>query len=116
VGLVLGGVGVAAAVVGTIFGLNAISSWSDAKAACNQQPAQCDPQHLADGQSAHDSASSAALISTISFVASGALLIGGAYFYFTAPRSSPSPSSASITVAPSVGTRSGGIDLRGSFW
>jgi hypothetical protein len=81
-GLVIGGVGVVGVGLGTIFGLQASSKWSDAKAACTDYPFDC-------GVGARDrqsNARSAATVSTVGFIAGGALLATGLVLYFTAPK------------------------------
>lgn len=60
VGLVVGGVGVAGLVVGSIFGVNASSKWSSAKKDC--QPGACGPG--SPSQTEKSDASSAATVST----------------------------------------------------
>jgi len=81
-GLVFGGVGVVGIGLGSFFGLQASSKWSDAKGKCGDFPYGCS----AEGQDLQSSAKSAATISTVMFVAGGALLATGAVLYFTAPK------------------------------
>jgi hypothetical protein len=81
-GLVFGGVGVVGIGLGTFFGLQASSKWSDAKGKCADYPYNCG----AEGQDLQSSAKSQATISTVMFVAGGALLATGAVLYFTAPK------------------------------
>jgi hypothetical protein len=81
-GLVIGGVGVVGVGLGTIFGLQASSKWSDAKAACTDYPYGCG----ASGQDLRSNARSAATVSTVGFIAGGALLATGLVLYFTAPK------------------------------
>ena len=81
-GLVFGGVGVVGIGLGTFFGLQASSKWSDAKGKCSDYPYGCG----AEGQDLQSSARSQATISTVMFVAGGALLATGAVLYFTAPK------------------------------
>ena len=81
-GLVFGGVGVVGIGLGSFFGLQASSKWSDAKGKCADFPYGCG----AEGQDLQSSAKSAATISTVMFVAGGALLATGAVLYFTAPK------------------------------
>jgi hypothetical protein len=112
-GNVIGGVGVVGLVVGSIFGLNASSKWSEAQSDC--KPGACGP----GSQYAKDKtdADSAATISTIAFVAGGVALATGAVLFFTAPsrRAAVSQDPRSVQVMPTVGTGSGGLLVRGGF-
>jgi serine/threonine-protein kinase len=83
VGLVIGGVGVVGLGLGTYFGLTAMSKDKDADAKCT--PTLC--QEQADFDNA-DSAHKSATLSTVSFVAGGALLATGAVVFFLAPSKS----------------------------
>ncbi len=112
IGLVLGGAGVAGVVVGSIFGLVASSAWSSSQSEC-ASPTNC-PSH-AKAVTDHDSATSAGTISTIGFLAGGALLGTGAVLFFTAPSKHESSSAAHLEIAPRIGSESGGLMLRGRF-
>jgi hypothetical protein len=103
-GLVVGGVGVAGIVLGTVFGIVSKSTYDSAIKQCTVVPNDCQPSGVDKGKSAH----SQAAVSTVAFIAGGVLLGGGALFYFTAPK-------AGVTVSPSVGLASAGLDLRGSW-
>jgi hypothetical protein len=70
------GVGVVGLAVGTIFGLKASGSKSDAN---------CDPQNFCDAKPLAD-ARSAATVSTIGFVAGGAFAAGGILMLVLAPK------------------------------
>jgi hypothetical protein len=102
IGLVLGGVGVVGVAVGAVFGLQAGSKWDDAKAKCDDYPYECGP----DGVELADDAKSSATISTIGFIAGGALLAGGAALFFTA---------GSGDKAVAVGVGPGSLKIRGRF-
>lgn len=78
VGYALGGVGVAGLLVGTAFGLSALSLKGDRDERCNK--GFCDPE----GVEKDESARSAATISTVSFLAGSALALGGAVLVLTA--------------------------------
>jgi hypothetical protein len=104
-GLVVGGVGVAGVVVGGVFGILAKSTYARGLDQCqHKDPSLCNPGGVDDGKSAHTQAT----VSTIAFIAGGALLGGGALLYFTAPRSG-------VTVSPTVGMGSAGVRVGGSF-
>ena len=80
-GLVFGGVGVVGIGLGSFFGLQASSKWSDAKKKCSDYPYGCS----ADATDLRSSAHSAGTVSTVAFVAGGALLATGVVLYLTAP-------------------------------
>jgi hypothetical protein len=78
-GLVLGGVGIAGLVVGSVAGILSLSDASTVKGHCNTSTWACDSQ----GVSAASNGNALATLSDISFVA-GAVLAGvGAYFVLT---------------------------------
>lgn len=81
-GLVLGGVGVVGIGVGAFFGVQASSKWSDAKAKCGDPPYECNNE----AKDLQSSAKSAGTVSTVGFIAGGALLATGLVLYFTAPK------------------------------
>ena len=90
VGIVVGGAGVVGVAVGSIFGLMASSSWSASKSDCGS-PTTC-PRY-AQAVTEHDSAVSQGTVSTVAFVAGGAVLATGVVLFLTAPRPSRSPES-----------------------
>lgn len=104
----LGGVGV---VVGVIFGLRTSSIWTDAKTHCTGL--ECDRT----GVTLATDAKNAGTISTISFVAGGVLLAGGAVLFFTAPSGSAKSSSSGKQSEPAlgVGVGLGSMTLQGRF-
>ena len=103
-GLVVGGVGAAGVVVGSVFGILSKATYDTALNHCNGDPTQCNSEGFEGGKTAH----SQATVSTIAFIAGGALLGGGALLYFTAPRTG-------VTLAPTVGMGSAGVGVNGSF-
>jgi len=103
-GLVVGGVGAAGVVVGSIFGFVSKSTYDHAWNECGRHANGCNGQGVADGSSAH----SQAAVSTVAFVAGAALLGGGALLYFTAPK-------AGVTVSPTVGLGSAGVAVHGGW-
>jgi serine/threonine-protein kinase len=98
---VLGGVAGAGIIVGSIFGLRAISKNKDAETHC-PSGYRCDD---ADGPALADDARSAARVSNIAFGVGAAALVGGAVLFFTSPKSSQ----VAYGVSPT------GIVVRGSF-
>jgi hypothetical protein len=106
----LGGVGIA---VGAIFGLRTSSIWNDAKTHCTGL--ECDRT----GVTLATDAKNAGTVSTISFVAGGVLLAGGAVLFFTAPngsaKSSSSGSAKQSEPRLGVGVGLGSMTLQGRF-
>jgi hypothetical protein len=103
-GVVVGGVGVAGVVVGSVFGIVSKSTYNHALTECPKAPGDCIQQGVDDGKSAHTQAT----VSTVAFIAGGVLIGGGALLYFTAPK-------AGVTVSPTVGLRSAGLGVNGSW-
>lgn len=116
-GGITAGVGVAGIVVGSIFGLKASSKRDDAQAICqDSDPKLC---HASEGLDVWRDARSAGTISTISFVAGGALIATGAVLWIVAPqvrvRSGASHStSIAVRLVPELGKTSS-LQLQGVF-
>jgi hypothetical protein len=108
VGLVAGGVGVAGLIAGGVLGALALSKNSAANSGhCGGAlggPNQCDAQ----GVSLRSDAVTFGNYSTISLIAGGVLAAGGATMWLLAP-------SASVQIAPAVGTNGAGIAALGRF-
>jgi serine/threonine-protein kinase len=109
IGIVVGVGGLALVGLGAGFGLSAKSSLDDSNA---DNHCRADNKCDATGVAARDDAKSAALISTIGFIAGGAALIGGTVLYFTAPKRS---SKAAFRVVPSGGPSSAGLMLHATW-
>jgi len=105
-GIAVGAAGIVGLGVGAIFGTVASSSWSSAQKECGS-PTSC--PNYAQGASDHDAATSAATMSTIGFIAGGALIAGGLTLFFTAPWASST--ATTVGLVPGVG----GMTVRGSF-
>ena len=105
----VGGLGVAGLVVGTIFGLEAKSTWADAKTHCTSYPYGCQE----DGVALGDDAGRAATISNISFVIGAVGLAGGAVLWLTAPSAASSQSGRGAPL--SVGFDGRQVLLRGTL-
>jgi serine/threonine-protein kinase len=103
--LVAGGVGVAALGTGAFFGVRSLSKHSEYVSHCNGS--LCD----AAGVAAHDDAVSAGNLSTIAFAVGGALVVGGAVLWLTAP----SASTGDVKVAPVVGPGTMGVSIAGGW-
>jgi hypothetical protein len=97
--LVAGGVGVAGAVVGAVFGLQAMSKKDEADAACPS--VRC--SDAAAVQTSQD-ALTAGTISTIGFVVAGVGLAGGTVLWLTAPKTTTQ-----------VGLGPGLVQMRGTW-
>lgn len=111
-GVVLGGVGIAGVVVGSIVGLRAKSLHDDAIERCPSSPC---PD--AEGVSLNEDAQTSALVSNIGFGAGLALIGAGVVVWLTAPRSSaPASGSVRLTqVRPVVGQGSAALSVGGTF-
>jgi hypothetical protein len=103
VALIVGGVGVVGVAVGAVFGLQASSSWDDARASCDDYPYECGSGGVAKAEDA----SSQATISTIALIAGGACLAGAAVLWFTA--GSGEEKQVSVGIGP------GSLRVKGSF-
>lgn len=82
------GLGVVGIGVGTVFGLRTSSIWTEAMTHCTG--VECDRT----GVTLATDAKNAGTVSTISFIAGGVLLAGGAVLFFTSPSSSSKPASS----------------------
>jgi hypothetical protein len=107
IGFVVGGVGVAGVVVGTVFGLKALGNKSDTDDNCIDS--RCNPAGLA----AADDARSAATLSTVGFGVGIAGLAVGTFLVLTSPHAKTS--SAKLRVAPVLAGSSRGFALSGAF-
>ncbi len=109
-GLATAGVGVAGLVVGAIFGGLAMGKKSDALPNCTADLSRCN----ATGKAAIDDAFTFATVSTIAFIAGGALAAGGLILFFAAPKAH-SKESAALTIR--LGSSGGplGLTLGGAF-
>ena len=104
-GFVLVSAGGAGLALGGVTGVLALSNASKVKDICGPSYATCD-------QSSVDKAATGktmATVSTVAFIAGGALLAGGLYFVFTAPKTSSTSAQAGLAVSPS------GAAFQGTF-
>jgi hypothetical protein len=115
-GVVSAGAGVVGLVVGGIFGGLALSEKSNVQSLC---ATSCGASAHAQADSDHSSGTTDATVSTVGFIAGGALLASGAALFFTAPKPSSEaptqPLSRSWRVVPSVGASRGGLLMQGEF-
>jgi hypothetical protein len=117
-GIVVGAAGVVGLGLGAVFGGLAASDWSSAKAACNGKPVSCTTSSSSPGFQDEGSATTKATISTVGFIAGGALVAGGVVVFLTAPKGSSSEAPASargVDVVPSAGPGGTGMTIRGRF-
>ncbi len=102
-----GVVGVGGVVVGSVFGLKALSEHSSSQQQCQGTScSQAGLQDVSDGKNAGN-------LSTVGFAVGAAALAGGVVLWLTAP--SGAPTTGSLAVAPLVARDAGGLSLRGSW-
>jgi hypothetical protein len=110
-GLVLGGAGLAAVAVGSVFGALAMSARNAQTSDCGS-PTSC-PDHL-QAVSEHTTFETDGTVSTIAFAAGGALLVGGVVLFFTGAKDAPGRQPAWL-LAPAVGRSGTGFTLEARF-
>ena len=112
-GIVGGGVGVAGIAVGSVFGLLTASAISKQKSDCASSTSCNNPTQAA---SDHSTWTTDGTISTIAFIAGGALLVGGAVVFLTAGHArTEQPAATGLMLVPSAGPGGGGMLLKGEF-
>jgi hypothetical protein len=111
-GLVAGGVGAAGIVAGGIFGLMAISQKNQQASDCGSGPGCKNYDQAVSDRSATLTDST---ISTVGFIAGGALLVAGVTLVLTAGNHSERPSARGILVLPGVGPEGASISIHGEF-
>jgi hypothetical protein len=110
-GLVAGGVGLVGLGVGTGFGFVSKAKHDDASSNGHCIGDRCDDE----GVALRHQAMTNGTVSTVAFIAGGALLAGGTVFFLTAPKSERSSTSGRLQAAPIVGAGTTGVILRGGF-
>jgi hypothetical protein len=108
IGWVIGGIGVAGVVLGAIAGVDAASTFSNAKQQCGTHAPACPAG--SSGFAVEHSASNWATVSTIGFAAGGAMLGGAIILLFTAPKGE---SEKALRVEPA--TVGAGLSVRGAL-
>jgi hypothetical protein len=114
VAVALGVAGVVGLGVGTYFGLDARSKWSDANSQCPMPSAGCNVGARQTGQSADRSAT----FSTIGFAAGGVLLTGGVVLWLLSrggDSSSEAHASVDLRFIPQVGAGLAAGTIAGTF-
>jgi hypothetical protein len=121
VGFVVGGVGVAGLALGGVAGLVALSKKNSIESACKGNGAgtfsSCQAAPGSE-DGARGAAATWANVSTASFIAGGALLVGGAVMIFAAPSSSgpaPKDRAAFLTFSPFAGPGQAGAAVSGAW-
>ena len=94
--------------LGTVFGLMAKSTYSDAVSHC-PTTSTCDGTGIRGGQDAH----SQATISTLGFLAGSALLAGGVVLFLTSPKDGAV--TGAVRVQPAVGAGGAGVRVGGAW-
>jgi hypothetical protein len=115
-GLVVGGAAVASIAAGGLFGVLTIVSWNKSKTECSPPANSTHCAHYTEAVADHDAAVTNGAISTIGFIAGGALLTSGIALWLSAPSEEARASQAmAIRVTPSLDTKSMGVALTGEF-
>jgi hypothetical protein len=115
VGLTVGGVGAVGLGVGTVFGVMAMSAWSDVKSACQPgTPSRCPITDQPAASSKQSTAQTDGAISTVGFIAGGVLVATGAVLFLTG-RHREGSTAPTVAVAPTVGPGQTGFSLTGAF-
>jgi hypothetical protein len=112
VGLVGMGAGAAGLAVGGVFGMLTLSEKSQQQTDCASSTS-CTNRRVALGD--HATGMDDSTISTVGFIAGGALLLGGAVLFFTAGHAPEERPFTGLLVVPSAGPAGGGLSLRGEF-
>jgi hypothetical protein len=107
--VIVSGVGVASIIVGSVFGLTAISKNHDSNSNGHCDATGCDPT----GTSLRNTALGDATASTVTFIVGGALAAAGITLFLTAPKSK-APATG-LEVQPAVGPQFAGLTL-GQRW
>jgi hypothetical protein len=117
VGVVTGGVGIAGVAAGAVFGLLASSAWNNAQSECPGNTLATCPNH-AGAVNDHSTTVTDATISTVGFIAGGALVAGGVTLFVLGASPSPEaaqPATGRVIVTPVFGPSVAGLSLAGGF-
>lgn len=113
-GLTAGALGVAGVIAGSVFGLATASKIAEQKSDCPPSGCTSVSGH-ALAVTDHSTAVTDGTISTVSFVAGGALAVTGALLFFTASGGSSKPQQPGLAVLPGAWPGGGSLLLRGEF-
>ncbi len=108
-GLVTGGVGILGIAAGAVFGLLASGKESDSQKLCPTTSASC---ANGTGVQENNDAKTQATVSTVGWIAGGALVAAGAVIYLTAPKTKPA---TALRLMPAVGTGELGLRVGGAW-
>ncbi len=109
IGFTIGGAGIGALVIGSLFGAVTLARRSDLQQACGGDLSSCTASSQAI-EGTRGAARSSATVATIGLVGGGIAVAAGAVLVFTAPKKRTS-TSGQIQIAPSVGLRSVGMTV-----
>lgn len=109
-GFVVGGVGVAGLAMGAVFGFRASAQNDEASAHCRDVNL-CDAEGIRLDEEARD----AAMVSTVAFIAGGALAAGGLVLLLTAPNARGPARSATLGVRGAPGGTGGAVTFGTQF-
>lgn len=112
-GLTAAGVGLAGVATGAVFGLMTGAATRQQNVDCGSA-ASCDPHGHDLALTDHSNAMTYGMISTVGFIAGGALLATGAVLWFSGSDSN-TPQQASVVGVPSFGAAGASVSVRGSF-
>jgi hypothetical protein len=112
-GIVIAALGLGGIAAGAAYGLLAESAWSRSKSECGAAdcPASTRPQAVSNRQTAVTDGT----VSTVGFIAGGALFVGGITIALASPSPGAHAPGAALRVAPTFGPGAAGLDLRGEF-
>ena len=115
IGLVLGGAGLVGVVVGTVFGVQTLSTSSEVKRNhhCTEgDPTVCNPQ----GYALYQEANKTATRSNVALALGGAAMIAGVVTFVTAGTGKPGkPGALRVSAGPMVGAGTAGLSLQGEW-
>jgi hypothetical protein len=114
IGLVIGGVGLAGIVVGSIFGAKAMRKNAESLPHCLPTDfLHCDPDGIVLGHEAIKAGN----VSTVGFLVGGAGLVGGTIVFLTAPSTGPKGigGGSRLRAEPLVGSSAGGLLFSGEW-
>ncbi len=110
-GLTLTGAGVGGLVVGGVFGYQARELNNSAKRSCGGDIEHCQPASTNTAQLEVNRARSAARISTVGFIAGGALVVTGVVLFVSAPKAEQ----RAVSISPLVDGTTAGLALSGRY-
>ena len=111
-GIVVGTLGLASIAAGSVFGFLSTSSWSSAKSACGGDTTRC--VDVLDGNAYRSTAETDATVSTVAFIAGGALVVTG-ITVLVAGATRKRDTRTSWFVVPGVARGQAGLVVAGGF-